>query len=303
MNGSKTFTHRGTQQCQSPFLISNIMNSNTLPSSNSLLQPSAPIGVFDSGIGGLTVVAALQKLLPHENILYIGDTARVPYGGKSQETVMRYSQEIVDLLLQRGSKLAVAACNTASALAVPTLKNFYAIPLHGVIESGAAAAIKTTRSGKIGVIGTKATIRSNAYHQAIDVLDPHLTIISQACPLLVPLIEEGWIEDEITDSILHRYLDPILSQGIDTLVLGCTHYPLLKKRIATIVGPEITLVDSAENCALDIKSLLAEKNLATTNKDKGNLNIILTDRSEGFLNLAAERLHLIADSLETISFH
>jgi len=269
----------------------------------SSLQASSPIGVFDSGVGGLTVVAALRRLLPHEQILYVGDTARVPYGGKSSETITRYSQEIVDLLLQRGCKLIVVACNTASALAVPTLKNFYKIPLHGVIEPGAAAAVKATRSEKIGIIGTKATITSNAYHQAIHGLNRNLTIISQACPLLVPLIEEGWIEDEITDSILHRYLDPMLSQGIDTLVLGCTHYPLLKKRIATIIGPDITLVDSAENCALDIKSLLSEQKLATTNQDKGNLHIILTDRSEAFLNLAAERLHLTADSLETISFH
>lgn len=279
------------------------MPGKILQPSISSLQSSSPIGVFDSGVGGLTVVAALRLLLPHEEILYVGDTARLPYGGKSSETIMRYSQEIVDLLLQRGCKLIVAACNTASALAVPTLKNFYKIPLHGVIEPGATAAVKATRFGKIGIIGTKATMTSNAYHQAIHALNSHLTIISQACPLLVPLIEEGWIEDEITDSILHRYLDPMLSQGIDTLVLGCTHYPLLKKRIATIVGSDITLVDSAENCALNIKSLLAEQKLATTNQDKGNLHIILTDRSEGFLNLAAERLHLIADSLETISFH
>ena len=272
--------------------------------SGKIFQPCpSPIGVFDSGVGGLTVVAALRRLLPHEDILYVGDTARVPYGGKSSETITRYSQEIVDLLLQRRCKLIVVACNTASALAVPTLKNFYEIPLHGVIEPGAAAAVKATRSGKIGIIGTKATITSNAYHQAIQALNPHLTIISQACPLLVPLIEEGWIEDEITDFILNRYLDPMLLQGIDTLVLGCTHYPLLKKRIATIAGPDITLVDSAENCAIDIKSLLAEKKLETTNKDKGNLHIILTDRSEGFLNLAAERLQLHATSVETISFH
>ena len=272
--------------------------------SGKIFQPCpSPIGVFDSGVGGLTVVAALRRLLPHEDILYVGDTARVPYGGKSSETITRYSQELVDLLLQRRCKLIVVACNTASALAVPTLKNFYEIPLHGVIEPGAAAAVKATRSGKIGIIGTKATITSNAYHQAIQALNPHLTIISQACPLLVPLIEEGWIEDEITDFILNRYLDPMLLQGIDTLVLGCTHYPLLKKRIATIAGPDITLVDSAENCAIDIKSLLAEKKLETTNKDKGNLHIILTDRSEGFLNLAAERLQLHATSVETISFH
>ncbi len=268
------------------------------------LEPnSSPIGVFDSGVGGLTVVAALKKILPHEDILYFGDTARVPYGGKSPETIIRYSQEIVDLLLQRGSKTIVVACNTASALAVPTLKKFYKIPLHGVIEPGATAAVQATRSGKIGVIATKATVTSNAYQQAIHALDQKLTIVSQPCPLLVPLIEEGWTENEITDAILHRYLDPMLSEGIDTLVLGCTHYPLLKKCISTIVGPNITLVDSAENCALDIKSFLTEKKLQTKNSNRGNLRIILTDRSDGFLNIATEQLQLHTTSFETISFY
>jgi len=261
------------------------------------------IGIFDSGVGGLTVVAALRHLLPHEEILYVGDTARVPYGNKSQETIIRYSQEIVDLLLQRGCKMIVAACNTASALAVPTLENFYKVPLQGVIGPGAAAAVKATRSGKIGIIGTKATVASNAYSQAIQTLDPELTIISQACPLLVPLIEEGWLDDEITDAIIHRYLDPMLSQNIDTLVLGCTHYPLLKKRIATLIDPNITLVDSAENCARTVQQILSEKNLATSQKKDGFLHLILTDRSEGFLNLAAERLQLHVTSLETLSLH
>jgi glutamate racemase len=276
-------------------------NNYELPSRND--DSGSPIGVFDSGVGGLTVVAALRHLLPHEEILYFGDTARVPYGGKSTETITRYSQEIVDLLLQRGCKLIVVACNTASALAVPTLKNVYKIPLQGVIEPGAAAAVKATHSGKIGIIGTKATIKSHAYHQAIHALNTTLTIFSQACPLLVPLIEEGWIEDSITDSILHRYLDPMLSQGIDTLVLGCTHYPLLKQRIATIVGHDITLVDSAENCAWDIQLLLREKKLENSHRDQGTLRIILSDRSEAFLNLAMDRLQLKPDAVETISFY
>lgn len=260
-----------------------------------------PIGVFDSGVGGLTVVAALRHLLPHEKILYLGDTARVPYGGKSAETITRYSQEIVDLLLQRRCKMIVVACNTASALAVPTLKNFYNIPVQDVIQPGAAAAVKTTRSGKIGVIGTKATIGSNAYEEALHALDPKLTIISQACPLLVPIIEEGWIEDEITDSILHRYLDPMVSQKIDTLVLGCTHYPLLKKRIAAIVGKHVTLVDSAKNCAQSVQQALLENDLGTSEKKEGSLHIILTDRSESFLHLAEKQLQLQAMSFEAVS--
>lgn len=273
------------------------------PPASSLQLSSAPIGVFDSGIGGLTVVAALRHLLPHEEILYVGDTARVPYGGKSAGTIMRYSQEIVDFLLQRGCKMIVIACNTASALAVPSLKNFYKIPLQGVIKPGAAAAVKATRSGKIGVIGTKATIASNAYAEALNTLDPKLTIISQACPLLVPAIEEGWIEDRITDAMLHRYLDPMLTQQIDTLVLGCTHYPLLKKRIAAVVGPHVTLVDSAENCARTVQESLLESQLGTSQKNEGSLHIILTDHSESFLHLAEERLKLYATSFETISFH
>jgi len=232
---------------------SKIVQPSTCNLQRDIPSQSHPIGVFDSGIGGLTVVAALQHLLPHENILYVGDTARVPYGGKSAETITHYSQEIIDLLLRRSCKMIVIACNTASAVAVPTLKNFYKIPLQGVIEPGAAAAAKATRSGKIGVIGTKATITRNAYSETLHALDPKLKVISQACPLLVPAIEEGWIEDEITDSILHRYLDPMLSQNIDTLVLGCTHYPLLKKRIAAIVGAHIALVDSAENCATQVE--------------------------------------------------
>jgi len=282
---------------------SKIVQPSTCNLQRDIPSQSHPIGVFDSGIGGLTVVAALQHLLPHENILYVGDTARVPYGGKSAETITHYSQEIIDLLLRRSCKMIVIACNTASAVAVPTLKNFYKIPLQGVIEPGAAAAAKATRSGKIGVIGTKATITRNAYSETLHALDPKLKVISQACPLLVPAIEEGWIEDEITDSILHRYLDPMLSQNIDTLVLGCTHYPLLKKRIAAIVGAHIALVDSAENCATQVEFLLSEKNLATSSKDNGTLHIILTDRSESFLHLAEKRLHLHADSFETISLH
>ena len=281
-----------------------VMNSTTFQPAGSSFQPvPSPIGVFDSGVGGLTVVAALRRLLPDEEILYVGDTARVPYGGKSAETILRYSQEIIDLLLQRECKLIIIACNTASAVALPILKNFYKIPLQGVIESGAAAAVKATRSGKIGVIGTKATIASNAYAHAIQVLQSNLTIISQPCPLLVPAIEEGWLEDEITDAIIHRYLDPMLSQSIDTLVLGCTHYPLLKKRIATIVGPNITLVDSAENCAHTVQQLLLESHLKTPQKEEGALHLILSDRSEGFLNLAAEQLQLSVTSLETIRWH
>lgn len=264
-----------------------------MPSSNNS-SSSAPIGVFDSGIGGLTVVAELRRSLPLERILYLGDTARVPYGGKSAETVTRYSREISDLLLSEGAKMIVVACNTASALAVPTLASEYPVPMIGVLEPGAAVAVKATRTGKIGVIGTRATIGSQAYSKAIHTLNPDLSVMATACPLLVPLIEEGLFEDEITDTVLRRYLDPMLSEGIDTLVLGCTHYPLLKKAIQAICGEDIQLVDSAENCATAVRSLLA---VDTRHSGEPRLDILLTDSSEGFLRIAEKSLDLKIDSL------
>ena len=265
-------------------------------------ESSRPIGVFDSGIGGLTVVAELRRVLPHERILYIGDTARVPYGGKSAETVTRYSREISDHLIAEGAKLIVVACNTASALSVPTLAPSIEVPLIGVLEPGASAAVKATKNKVIGVIGTKATIGSSAYKKAICTLDTEMTVSSVACPLLVPLIEEGLFEDDVTSVILQRYLDPMLAEGIDTLVLGCTHYPLLKRVIQRICGPSVTLVDSAENCALAVKELLASQ---TQNPDRTpasnlaapRLDIVLTDSSEGFLRVAEKSLDLTIDSL------
>jgi len=255
---------------------------------------SAPIGVFDSGIGGLTVVSELRRALPHERILYVGDTARVPYGGKSAETVTRYSREISDLLIAEGAKMIVVACNTASALAVPLIANNYPVPMIGVLEPGAAAAVKATQSGRIGVIGTRATIASEAYTKAIERLNPELSVNTIACPLLVPLIEEGLLDDEITEAVLRRYLTPMLAEGIDTLVLGCTHYPLLKGAITKICGSEVSLVDSAENCALAVKELL-DSSPATELSPR--LDILLTDSSEGFLRIAEKSLALTIDSL------
>ena len=267
-----------------------------------LSSPTAPIGVFDSGIGGLTVVAELRRALPHERILYVGDTARVPYGGKSSETVTRYSREISDLLVDEGSKMIVAACNTASALAVPSIALDYPVPMIGVLEPGAAAAVKATRSGKIGVIGTRATIASEAYKKAIRRLHPELSVDAMACPLLVPLIEEGLLDDEITEAVLRRYLSPMLAEGIDTLVLGCTHYPLLKQAIRRICGPDVALVDSAENCAFAVMELLKSNPSEDTtdsfsSESAPRLDILLTDSSEGFLRIAEKSLGLSIDSL------
>ncbi len=255
-----------------------------------------PIGVFDSGIGGLTVVAALRRTLPAEKILYLGDTARVPYGGKSPETVTRYSKEISDLLVEEGAKMIVAACNTASALAVPSLALSYPVPFIGVIEPGAAAAVLATRNGKIGVIATRATIASDAYGKAIRSLSANIEVTAIACPLLVPLIEEGLFDDEITRTMLRRYLEPLLRAGIDTLVLGCTHYPLLKGVIGRICGKKISLVDSAENCALAVRALISPSgNIAQDGNAR--LDVMLTDSSEGFLRIAEKSLNLTIDSL------
>jgi len=251
-----------------------------------------PLGVFDSGIGGLTVAASLRELMPSENIFYIGDTARVPYGGRSQQTIERYSIEIAGLLLAERAKMIVVACNTASALAVPKLQELFNVPIIGVIEPGARAAVAATRNGHVGVIGTRATIYSRAYETAIHAIDPEIRVTSQPCPMLVPLIEEGWLDDTITDQVIRRYIEKLVEAEVDTLVLGCTHYPLLKEALQRFVGTEITLVDSARNCAAAVKKLLSEEELAADPEKLGKLDVALTDRSDGFLRVAEEALGL-----------
>ena len=251
-----------------------------------------PIGVFDSGIGGLTVVAALRALLPNESIYYLGDTARVPYGGKSPATVQRYSLEIAAMLLGENAKTVVIACNTASALALPQLEERLPVTVTGVIVPGARAAIGATRTGHIGVIGTRATIKSGAYERALKSLNPDVQVTALPCPLLVPLIEEGWLESPITDEVIMQYLKPLLTDGIDTLVLGCTHYPLLRNAISRLAGEKVTLVDSAENCALAVKDLLLAENLGAPQTDAGTLQVALTDPPDAFLRVARKALNL-----------
>ena len=251
-----------------------------------------PIGVFDSGIGGLTVVAALQRTLPNESIIYLGDTARVPYGGKSPTTVQRYSQEIAEMLLREGAKMIVVACNTASALAVPLLETTLPVRITGVILPGAQAAVNATRCGHIGVIGTRATIGSGAYERALHALRPDLQVAAKACPLLVPLIEEGWLDDAVTDAALRRYLTPLIEAGIDTLVLGCTHYPLLRDAISRIAGKEIVLVDAAQNCANAVREILRETDLDAPADAIGTLRVALTDPPDNFLRVAEGALKL-----------
>jgi glutamate racemase len=252
---------------------------------------SRPIGVFDSGIGGLTVVSALRRLLPNESIYYLGDTARVPYGGKSASTVQRYSLEIAALLLGENAKTLIVACNTASALALPVLRERVPVTVTGVIEPGARAAASATRNGHIGVIGTRATIKSGAYERALRGLNPELRVTARACPLLVPLIEEGWLESDVTDKVVMQYLEPLLEDGVDTLVLGCTHYPLLRPAISRLLGDAVTLVDSAENCATALRDLLQEEGLAA-GAEGGHLQVALTDPPDSFLRIADEALNL-----------
>jgi glutamate racemase len=251
-----------------------------------------PIGVFDSGIGGLTVAAALRRHLPSERIVYLGDTARVPYGGKSRATIERYGIEIGGLLLAEGAKTIVVACNTASALAVPRMQQLFTVPVQGVVAPGAAAALAATRNRKIGVIGTRATISSGAYERAIRSRDAGAGVFSAACPLLVPLIEEGMFDDEVTGLLLARCLAPLLEEGVDTLVLGCTHYPLAAAAIARAAGPGVILVDSAENCALAVRQLLARLSLLAPDGHPGSLEVSLTDATEGFLRTAEKALGL-----------
>lgn len=264
-----------------------------MAASNRTINDGArPIGVFDSGIGGLTVAKAIGSLLPKEKIFYIGDTARVPYGGKSASTVERYSLEIVDLLLAENAKVVIIACNTASSLALPRLERTVPVPLLGVVEPGARAAAAATHNGRVGVIGTRATIISGAYESALKRFDSNLHVTSRACPLLVPLIEEGWLESPVTDQVIHGYLAPLVAEKIDTLVLGCTHYPLLRNTFARLLGPEITLVDSAENCAAATKELLEQKQLLTPKIEAGGIQVALTDAADNFLSVAQEVLQL-----------
>jgi glutamate racemase len=251
-----------------------------------------PIGVFDSGIGGLTVVRALRDLLPNESIFYLGDTARLPYGGKSAATVERYSVEITAMLLEEDCKTIVVACNTASALALARLEQVTPVRVTGVIRPGAEAALAATRNGHIGVIGTRATIKSGAYERALRSLDAEVRLSACACPLFVPLIEEGWLYSEITDRVIARYLEPLVRGGIDTLVLGCTHYPLLRGAIARFLGNSVQLVDSAQNCAAAVMQLLGRENLGAPADAGGKLSVALTDSPDRFLDVARETLQL-----------
>src|SRR5215469_10618564 len=254
-----------------------------------------PIGVFDSGIGGLTVLRALVEALPEEDFIYLGDTARLPYGTKTNEVIMRYSRENSEFLLAKGIKMLVLACNTASAVALAEISQLTVVPVIGVIEPGAAAAVKASRNGKIGVIGTEATIASGAYTRAIHALRPRAEIYTRACPLLVPLVEEGWTANEIAERTVAFYLQSLKQSGIDTLLLGCTHYPLLRGLFERVLGPGVKIVDSAGATASVVRKRLYDLRLIRSRRG-GSQSFFVTETPERFVRVGRR---FIGDRVES----
>ncbi|OGP87679.1 MAG: glutamate racemase [Deltaproteobacteria bacterium RBG_19FT_COMBO_43_11] len=264
------------------------------------MKTNHSIGIFDSGIGGLTVVRALMERLPFENIIYFGDTARVPYGIKSVETINRYASQITEFLMKKEVKLLIVACNTMAAVALQTIKDLSNVPVLEVIDASAKSAAKETRTKSIGVIGTPATINSNAYARAISLLDKDAKIFSQSCPLFVPLVEEGWFDHHATRLIAQEYLKPVLAEKIDTLVLGCTHYPLLKSLLQDIAGQSVKLIDSAEAMADIAAALISKQKINNQNNRSPDYVFYVTDVpyrfqaiGESFLGQTINRVELV----------
>jgi glutamate racemase len=253
------------------------------------------IGVFDSGIGGLTVLHKIMETLPNENTVYLGDTARAPYGTKSVETIRRYSFENTEFLLEKDVKLVIVACNTSTAIALMRLRDGLSIPVVGVIDPGVRGATKSTRNKKIGVIGTEATIESGAYTHALKESDPGIEVYSRACPLLVPLVEEGWTDNEVAQMTVKAYLASLKQSGIDTLILGCTHYPLLKKAIRNFMGKGVRLVDSAEETAREVESVLKKGGLIRKS-GKGVHSFFVTDAPDRFIKVGR---HFLGEKVES----
>lgn len=255
---------------------------------------NSPIGVFDSGVGGLTVAREIMRQLPNERIVYFGDTARVPYGSKSKETVTKYSRQIVNFLLTQQVKAIVVACNTASAYALDELEQEVDIPIIGVVRPGAKAAIEATKNGKIGVIATEATINSGIYNRYIEKNDRSVKVVGKACPLFVPLVEEGLWEDPVTDEIARRYLTELIDSDIDTLILGCTHYPMIRSTVGRIMGKQVTLVNPAYETARELKELLLEKGLESEHRPG-----LGTELYRFFVSDAADKFQRFANSILT----
>ena len=256
------------------------------------IRKDAQIGVLDSGFGGLTVVREIMRQLPNEKIIYFGDTARVPYGSKSKDTITRYSRQICRFLMTKEVKTIVVACNTATAYALDELEKEIDLPMIGVLKPGAKVAAETTKNGKVGVIATQATIGSNSYSHYIKQINPDATVLGKACPLFVPLVEEGLLEDPVTDEIAMRYLSELKDEEIDTLILGCTHYPLIRKTIGRTMGEGVTLVNPAYETARELKEQLAERNLL--NEEKVDLG---TNKYQFYVSDGADKFQHFANSI------
>lgn len=252
----------------------------------------APIGVFDSGVGGLTVAREIMRQIPHEDIIYFGDTARVPYGSKSKGTIIRFSRQIIRFLRTKNVKAIVVACNTASAQALEEIRPELDIPIVGVVKPGARVAAEVTKNGKIGVIATESTIESKLYNRVIHMHNPSAQVLGKACPLFVPLVEEGWLKDPVTREVANRYLEPLIASGIDTLIMGCTHFPLLRSMFREILGEEVTLVNPAYETAQELKRILEENGIANDGAAREDGN-----RHQFYVSDAANKFRAFADSI------
>lgn len=262
------------------------------------MDKNAPIGIFDSGVGGMTVAREVMRQIPDERIVYFGDTARVPYGSKSSSTILRYTRQIIKFLMTKNVKAIVVACNTVSALALEEVKQEINIPIIGVVKPGAFVACNSTRNGKIGVIGTEATIRSDVYSKFIHEINPELQTVGKACPLFVPLVEEGLWDDPITEEIARRYLSSMLEEGIDTLIMGCTHYPLIRKLLKRTVGEGVNLVNPAYETAVQMRRVLEWEDLMREEHSEK-----AEDQYEFYVSDFPERFQNFADSILTFQIH
>jgi len=245
-----------------------------------------PIGIFDSGVGGLTVFSEVEKALPREEIVYFGDTARVPYGTKSKETITRFSVENVEFLMKHNVKLVLVACNTASSLSLDFLKRCFRVPIIGVIAPGARNAVNSTRNNRIGVVGTNATIVSGAYEKAVKNISRKIAVYSQSCPLFVPLVEEGWTKEKVTYEVASIYLKGLKAKGVDTLILGCTHYPLLKDVIKKFMGSEVLLIDSAREVAKEARAILDASGLLNKAPGAKKHKFFVSDEPGPFIRMS-----------------
>lgn len=262
---------------------------------------NAPIGVFDSGVGGLTVAREIIRQLPNESIVYFGDTARVPYGSKSKDTIIRYARQIVRFLRTKDVKAIVVACNTASAFALDTIEKELDIPVIGVVKPGAKSAIENTKNKRIGIIGTEGTIKSELYTEYIHGIDSEISVIGKPCPLFVPLVEEGMLHDSVTDEVASRYLSELKKQDIDSLILGCTHYPLLRSTVGKIMGPEVNLVNPAYETAISLDMLLRQNHIKADETAHPKYEFYVSDAADKFKSFANSIMPFHTDMINQIN--